>query len=175
MMLLVAVSVLVSSWLAFGVLGAIRDRLAERIATWLLPESQAVTFRVAFAIAALAGRLAPRRRIFLTTEHVELPHQILKKPLCWTGPAEALAELHADLDSSIRVLNPVRLVTPLLGEAILLHRHNVGACRVYLLEHAVFAVLLMVMFVRLAWMFPHLYVKKLLHVNAKNLIASREA
>ena len=50
--------------------------------------------------------------------HSEVRFHAVVRPRGWCGPEAALAELHADLASDVRVLKPVRLTAPLLSIAL---------------------------------------------------------
>jgi hypothetical protein len=49
-------------WLVKGLAQAMRDRIAERVVAWAIPDGQALTYRLAVAIGRLAEVVKPRRR-----------------------------------------------------------------------------------------------------------------
>lgn len=93
---------------------------AERFAAWLLPESQPCTLRVALGIIRVAQLIAPasvvRRRA---------PQTSWRRPMFgldrfnreWWVADAARREFEADLAADRRVLDPVRLVWPLVTQA----------------------------------------------------------
>lgn len=86
-------------WFASGLLGDVRDRLSERFGSWLLPDAQPVTYRVAFAIAMLAKWIAPQDRAM-----IEWSYTVTSA----TGDAKSRAEGTFTIDSrSWRTLQPV--------------------------------------------------------------------
>lgn len=106
-----------------AVLKAITGRLAERVAIWVLPDGQRVSYRLAWALVGTGRLLAPtyiRRWRGMTSSgpdyHVN-PHE-------WTAPDEALADLERGLKLQEAVPEPVRLVLPLLAEAVRLRAIN---------------------------------------------------
>lgn len=112
-------------WLLAGVATAVRDRIAERIAEWLLPSDQPLTYRLAALLAWVAQVVAPRR--IATPLHVELPG-FGPDWESWDpseAPRAACAELEADLREGHRVARPVSLVLPILGRALYLRCRNV--------------------------------------------------
>jgi hypothetical protein len=118
---LIAVTVL---WFAWGVLRAIRDVLAERAAGWMLPSQQPITFRLAQFLAFLAQALAPRHKPVMDLAPGAWRHSwYLIFPVQWRGfywPESELmlGELESDLLAERQVLDPVRLVAPLLIAAL---------------------------------------------------------
>lgn len=97
-------------------------RLAERVAVWLLPESQPATFRAAFLIAALAARLAPPIVVCEPWEppdnadgSARLSYRLRRTH--WPDAIAAIAELEADLQSSRHVTRPISFVLPVLRGA----------------------------------------------------------
>lgn len=50
---------MISLWFAWGLFDPLRKRAGERLATWVLPASQAATFRLAYLLARGAGAIAP--------------------------------------------------------------------------------------------------------------------
>jgi hypothetical protein len=144
-------------WLGFGVLRAIRDALSERAADWLLPGNQPVTFRLAQFVVFLAAALAPRRlpRWSLLNPYAPMPSAwfvvfpVVWDDSSWSGPESILAELEADLRAERRVLDPVRLVFPLLRHALLLRGRylwKLAACVLWIPPGLLcFAVLVVIM------------------------------
>ncbi len=106
-----------------AVLKAITRRLAERVAIWVLPDGQRVSYRLAWALVRIARRLAPRcirRWRGMTSSGPD--YQVT--PFEWTAPDEALADLGQGLKLQEAVPEPVRLVLPLLAEAVRLRAVN---------------------------------------------------
>jgi hypothetical protein len=62
------------AWLAVGVLDSVRKQLGERLARWLLPPGQAVTFRIAYAIARLAAAITPAQYIAVISRAADDPY-----------------------------------------------------------------------------------------------------
>lgn len=120
-------------WLLAGVLDAARKRLGEVLAAWLLPDSQAVTFRAAWFVALSASRIAPAHvvRIVRDTESGlwRLDHRDVGPRLCH----EALAELEADLAAKRRVIDmPMRFVLPMICPAVRLRAIDVAVRATYI-------------------------------------------
>lgn len=101
----------------------ILHRLGARIGAWLLPESQSITYRAAWIVARFSTIVAPRRRFDFTLTS-EWTVEVVLDEEGWTAADEALAELEEDLRSEDRVLEPLRLVLPLLAEAAQLRIRN---------------------------------------------------
>ncbi len=122
----VGLLIAVSLWLLWGVLRAVRNVLAERAAYWLLPPQQPVTFRLAQFLTFFAQAVAPRRYPSWALHDPTFAwgpawHMILPIEWCelyWREPEAMRAELEADLRAERQVLDPVRLVLPLFGEAL---------------------------------------------------------
>jgi hypothetical protein len=111
------------AWFINSVLKELRDRLARRIAIWILPDNQCTTLRAALLIAHAANLIAPRRRVRfrrITAERSLLSVEIGR----WYASGAALAEIEADLRAERRILSPVRLVLPLLLNALSLRVRN---------------------------------------------------
>lgn len=144
---LIAAAVVVCVWLMTGVLSEVRTRLSRRFGSWLLPDSQAATFRIAVGILKTAHIIAPSHRVRYSTRtgvvtspravplQTEAEWSISSAPTAhagtllrtetewWTSSA-ALRELEADLAADKRVLDPVRLVLPLLIQGVSLRLAN---------------------------------------------------
>lgn len=101
-------------WAVAGVIGEVRAKLARRAADWLIPDGQAWTVRIAFVLAAVARWIAPQTKVGYEARSAE----VVWLASTWTAPEDALAELAADLQAAERVIDPVRLVLPLLHVAI---------------------------------------------------------
>lgn len=145
-----------SCWFASDVLKVVRRRLAERVADWLLPPSQAITFRIAVVLAHVARRLAPKARAykaFISAStgvehlHTSFPYLIRRELGVdyymseWSSPEAAIGELEADLRSGTRTLAPVRFLWPVLRYAITLRLRNWRATASCLPRQTVFALL----------------------------------
>jgi hypothetical protein len=125
-------------WLFAGVAVQVRARLAERATDWLLPDRQPWTFRIAVAIAALARVICPKRYTSFSLTISDMVEAMTRarskkewlsalvrrsvaantRETSWPGPDEAISELIADLRAGERVLDPVRMTSPLLGRAL---------------------------------------------------------
>jgi hypothetical protein len=102
---------------------AILKRLSERIAGWILPEDQALSFRLAWILVRLAERLAPTSRHIwrgLTSSGGDYSVREFR----WQAPEEARADLEAALREKERIVAPVRLVLPLVVSAARLRGAN---------------------------------------------------
>jgi hypothetical protein len=127
---------MIAAWWTFGALKAVRSRLSERFARWLLPDGQAVTFRVALALARLAETLTPGSVLANVGSGTRYPlfatdmrslwgcPRLLRRPNTWCDPAGVTQELVIDLDSAAPVSQPIRLVSPVLRIAIGLRIRN---------------------------------------------------
>ena len=56
-------------WCALRILGAVIQRLGDRIAAWLFPDKQPFTFRLAIGIAILARTVSPSKILFLLVKN----------------------------------------------------------------------------------------------------------
>lgn len=130
----------IAGWLAIGLLTEVRKRAGERLAAWLLPESQTCTFRIALAILKTAELIAPNRRVvYRRPEPMDLwSISWAQTGAVWWAADAALRELEEDLAAEERVFDPVRLVWPLMAEAVAARFANwaqrakgifFGACR----------------------------------------------
>lgn len=117
---------LIACWFCWGILKAVRNVLAERAAGWLLPSQQPVTFRLAQFLASLARAIAPQREPVWNFDPGQWRHSwyllfpVRWREFDWPGPDSMLAELESDLQAERRVLDPVRLILPLLSRALVL-------------------------------------------------------
>jgi hypothetical protein len=113
--LLLAVGLLLVT-VASAILHALVKRFSERVAAWFLPEDQSLSFRFAWIVVRLAEVLAPK------TRHrwigVWEDSGFVTGPVNWAGAHEARADLETSLCAGQRVAEPVKLVLPLLAEAI---------------------------------------------------------
>lgn len=113
------------AWLILGLLNAIRSRLAERLASWLLPAGQATTVRLAQGLALCASRIAPSHTLTVRAAEFEgqapwrlfCPGLSASTEVCPAALA-AQAEIEKDLEAEARVIAPVRLVLPILWAAL---------------------------------------------------------
>ncbi len=101
-------------WAVAGVIREIRAKLARRAADWLIPDGQAWTVRIAFALAIVARWVQPQTEMYFEARIA----RVQWRPAFWTGPDEALAELAADLRAEERVVDPVRLILPVVRMAV---------------------------------------------------------
>ena len=51
---------IIAAWFVMGLAAALRERLTARIAFWLLPDDQPITYRLAIGVAWLAAAIAPK-------------------------------------------------------------------------------------------------------------------
>ncbi|MGP0101704.1 MAG: hypothetical protein ACLPUT_08805 [Solirubrobacteraceae bacterium] len=118
----------VSVWTAIGVLRSVRDRLGSRFAEWLIPDGQAITFRIAWCIVWIAERIAPNQEI----THIDIPAIPSRLPLphlwrgrlAWDGPRKAAAELRNASKCNEFVDAPVRRALQLTSVAASHRRRN---------------------------------------------------
>jgi hypothetical protein len=130
-------------WLLYGILQEVRTVVAKRASGWLLPTGQTLTVRLGWAIAILAGQLAPKRRcLYFPGDFFSIGNDpgmegdppgpggfifaACWAPLEWHAPGAALTDLEEDLAASRRILNPVRMTAPLLRHAAFLQIRNAG-------------------------------------------------
>jgi len=106
---------LVVALLGATVLKALADRVTNRIAEWILPDGQPVTFRIAWLLARVAESLAPSTEARWCGWTSSGP-SFHVRTIAWTGAAEAWSDLQDDLAADIRLIAPLRLVAPLLIE-----------------------------------------------------------
>jgi hypothetical protein len=103
--------------------------LSDRFSQWLLPESQACTFRIALWIVKATIMLEPTMGLSYNVPFH--PWQGWRARLVWwrfnsRSAQAALGELEADMCAEERVLHPVRLVLPLLIDALKWRLRNGG-------------------------------------------------
>lgn len=99
-----------------AILHALVKRLSERAAVWFLPDDQSPFFRLAWILVRLAEALAPKTRHVWIGMWEDSGFGTI--PVNWPGAQEARADLETDLGTGQRVAKPVKLVLPLLAEAI---------------------------------------------------------
>lgn len=134
-------------WLLTGVATALRDRLAARIAQWLLPEGQAWTYRIARGVCRLALLIAPQRQLCIYgIEQLVIgePPVLLSNPVEWDSPRAALAELEVNARNGEHVAHPIGLVPPLVARALTLRWRNLSER----MSHALIIGMLLPSFVR---------------------------
>jgi hypothetical protein len=108
-----------------ALLRALTRRLADRAAAWLVPDQQPVSFRVAWMVVRIARWLAPRR-ICRWGGWTGSGPDYQDSGYRWPGADEAMADLDEGLCSHQAVVHPLRLVLPLLAEAVHLRSVNAG-------------------------------------------------
>ncbi|HEU5252668.1 MAG TPA: hypothetical protein VFU16_04980 [Solirubrobacterales bacterium] len=124
-------------WTVKLVLAEPLNRVSRRLADWLFPEARPLTYRLARFVLALTTCLAPHRRTELqllplymqgaSTAILNRFHPSLKHcALNWGDLAAAAAELEVD-ERGDRQAKALRLVSPLLREAISMHLRNAFA------------------------------------------------
>lgn len=118
------------AWLVLGFINAIRSRLADRMASWLLPAGQPTTVRLAQGLALCASKIAPSRRIMVRFAdedepfwHLICPGLSASTEVC-PAALVAQAEIEEDLEADVRVIAPVRFVLPVLLAAVVDRLHN---------------------------------------------------
>lgn len=142
LLVLAGLAVVAWLWVALGVLNAVRSRIGDRVARWLLPDDQPSTFRVAQFIALSAQWLGPHelldgadwRLIF----EAHLP-ELARSGRVWNSPSNALAELDEALRTSQPVTGPLGDARPLLWLAIRLRvEHGIYRLQIVLALSLVF-------------------------------------
>lgn len=110
----------VALWLLTGLLSEVRKRLAHRMVDWLLPDSQAVTFRWAYTVAWFARALTPSRdvRIRRANRWSGRSFVLAEVDASWEDVRAAMSEMDTDLADGVRVLAPLQFVRPLLFSTI---------------------------------------------------------
>jgi hypothetical protein len=104
---------------------AVVDRASARIAAWLIPDHQPTTFRLAWLVVKLAGTIAPARRfLFLGIRRDALGFDYSVVSAEWTSANEATADLEFACRERLRAVQPLKLVLPLLLEAVSLRCVN---------------------------------------------------
>jgi hypothetical protein len=134
-----ALPVAIMLWLLVALARELGQRIVERAAAWILPDTQAITFRVAWLIASAARAIAPSgRKVYSRTPggFIHLMREIWASNgsidleftgWWWVDPEAALAELEADLSAGTRYAQPVRLTAPLLVIAVRMRLANLFA------------------------------------------------
>jgi hypothetical protein len=121
-------------WLA-GLILAIRRRLSDRFANWLLPDGQPFTFRLGVELASLAAWLSPESILTYVggestymftadTRRLRGTLGIVRRPNTWHDAEAAIQELIADLHSGNQVAQPVRFTWPVFRIAAGLRLEN---------------------------------------------------
>jgi hypothetical protein len=122
-------SITMAAWVMKGLLGETRDRVGRRLADWLVPLGQPVTYRLARLALALSRRVAPRNRtsLLIAQSYVRYPRKpllpgfnptLIHGRLNWEDLEAAAAELEIDQQQSEPIAKPVRFVAPLLLRAL---------------------------------------------------------
>ncbi len=128
----------VAFWCVGGIIKAIRSRLADRFASWLLPDGQPSTLRFALGFTRIADRISPRS-LFAYSWRPEPAvrfdsglagageYGMRRHSNTWSEPDAARQELLFDLSAGRYVTQPVRFVWPLVRIAIKLRVKNAYA------------------------------------------------
>lgn len=124
-----------AGWIMKGLLVETRDRVGRRLADWLFPLGQPVTYRVAKLTLALAGLFAPQmRQLFglapaysVRSSELLAPGfkpRLVQHPLDWGDLEAAAAELEVDQQQGAPVVKPLRFVAPLFLRALKIRLAN---------------------------------------------------
>jgi hypothetical protein len=124
---------LLALWIARRVADEIVGRLAQRLAAWLLPEDRPTTYRLAWFAARVARWIAPEEEVQLFRQDPRFGtrHLITVQPLEWSDPEAVLAELETD-KAGDRITKPVRLVLPVVAQALRYRAASVAGIAVVL-------------------------------------------
>jgi hypothetical protein len=148
-------------WFIVALLRALGNRIVDRVASWILPDGQPVTFRLAHLMTAVASFLAPSiskslvasipfvpRVVFRDFAYGEIAY-LTRTDTDWFAPDAARAELDASVESGRPYQDPVRFVFPLLLIALDLRLRNIAATFRYVV--AVGVTFCVITFVMLVW------------------------
>lgn len=114
-----------ASWIAKGLLIEARDRVGRRIADWLFPLGQPLTYRAALMVLAGARGFAPRARVSFelvplyagpASQDVFLPSinpRLRHHRLDWEDLEAAVAELEVNEQLDAPIAKPLQFVGPL--------------------------------------------------------------
>ena len=125
-------------WVIKGLLAETRDRAGRRLADWLFPLGQPLTYRGAKLTLALARLFAPQMRRSFELAQVYLRRsslapgfkpKLLQQPLDWGDLEAAAAELEVDQQQGAPIVKPLRFVAPLFLRALKIRLAN-GSARV---------------------------------------------